>query len=444
MTATGLPRPLPLLGYAVRFARAPLPLVEALRPAGDVVRIRLGPQTVFWVNQPELVRQVLTDATTFDKGMQADKLRIVVGDGLVTAMGEHHRRHRRLVQPAFHRARIEGYVQTMREYAEEAVGRWRDGEPIAADREFAQLTLRVVGKTLFSTTLGNDAVDEVTRTMPTVMDGVGKRIRDPLGVVGRLPTPANRAFTAAVARLRGVVDRIVADYRAAGVDHGDVTSMLLLARDEETGDHLTDDEVRDEVLTLVAAGHETTANALSWAMHHLGQRPDLEARLHREVDEVLGDRGVTFADINRLPFIHAVILETLRLYPPAWILTRRTTAPARLGEVALPAGASLFFAPYALQRDPRFYPDPDAFDPDRWPAEHPTLAQRPHFVPFGGGRRQCIGDVFAVTELAVVLATIAQRWRLVPVPRQPVRIDSTSVLKPDQLPMTPHRRDRQL
>jgi cytochrome P450 len=404
------------------------------------VPIRLGRELLYWVNKPEYVRQVLADAGTFDKGMQADKLRIVVGNGLVTSMGDYHLRHRRLMQPAFHRTRIEGYVETMREFAIEAVEQWRDGERIEADQRFAELTLRVVARTLFSTTLGSTAVEEVMRSMPDVMRGVGRRIRDPFNVRGRLPTPANRRFDASVQRLREVVDQIVTGYRKAGVDHGDVVSMLLLARDEDTGEGLTDQEVRDEVLTLLAAGHETTANALAWAMHHLGQRPDLDARAHEEVDQVLGDRPVTYVDIPKLAYLNQIVLETLRLYPPAWILTRRSTAPATLGERRLPAGSSLFFAPYALQRDPAVYPDPATFDPDRW--SHGRPAADPNFVPFGGGRRQCIGDVFATTELIVVLATILQRWRLVPVPGETVRMDSSAVLKPDHLPMTVHRRSR--
>jgi cytochrome P450 len=255
-----------------------------------------------------------------------------------------------------------------------------------------------------------------------------------------LPTPANREFEAAIRRLRAVVDRIVGGYRAAGVDHGDVASMLLMARDEQTGEGLTDEEVSDEVLTLLTAGHETTANALSWAVHHLAQRPDIEAEVHAEVDEVLGGRGVGFVDLAALRVVHRVIMETLRLYPPAWILTRQTTTATRLGDVDLPAGAAVFFSPYGLQRDPAVYPRPDVFDPDRWSADQSSLTQRPSFVPFGGGRRQCIGDVFAMTELAVVLATIAQRWRLLPVPGRPVGVNSMSALKPDHLPMTTRRR----
>jgi cytochrome P450 len=433
-------RPLPLLGYTLPFFRAPLELVESLRSKGDVIRFRLGPQTIYWVNDAQLVRQVLTDAGNYDRGMQADKLRVVVGNGLVAAAGQQHLSHRRLVQPAFHRARIDGYVRTMRDFAIEAVEQWREGEPFAADRQFAELTLRVVAKTLFSTTLGDEAVNEVMRSMPVVMHEVGRRIRDPFGLRARLPTRANREFSAAIRRLRDVVDRIVAGYRAAGVDHGDVASMLLLARDDTTGDGLTDEEVRDEVFTLLAAGHETTANALSWVMHHLGERPDLDARVYAEVRDVVGSRGVESGDIPKLTFLTSVVLETLRLYPPAWILTRRANTATTLGDVELPTGASVFFAPYALQRDPAAYSDPTAFDPDRWSTEPSMLTHGPHFVPFGGGRRQCIGDVFALTELVVVLATIAQRWRLAPVPDRPVRINFTAALKPDHLPMIAHRR----
>ncbi|GIH04899.1 cytochrome P450 [Rhizocola hellebori] len=421
--------------------RSPLRFVETLRSHGDVVRIRLGPQPVHWVNNPDLVRQVLASGS-FTRGAQGDKLRIVIGSGLVTIDGDLHRRHRRLMQPAFHRARIAGYVETMRELTTEMTQRWRDGERIEADREFAELTLRVVGKTLFSTHLAGDLVDEVVRSIPLMLRGVGRRIRDPIGLRGKLPTPANREFDSAIRRLRKVVDRIIAEYRAGGDDHGDVASMLLLAHDEETGEGLSNQEISDEVLTLLTAGTETTANILAWAMHHLAERPEVEARLHAEVEAVLGDRAVTAEDLASLRYLHAIVMEALRLYPQAWILTRRALAPVRLGDIELPTGASIYFSPYALQRDPAIYPNPDRFDPDRWADDRSTLTQRPSFVPFGGGRRQCIGDVFAMTELTVALATIAQNWRLERVSGPPVRIDSSSTLKPSHLPMTPRHKPR--
>jgi cytochrome P450 len=416
--------------------RSPLGFVEILRSQGDVVLIRLGPQKVHWLNSPDLVRQVLTSGA-FTRGRQGDKLRLIIGSGLVTIDGDLHRRHRRLMQPAFHRARIAGYVDTMRELTVEMTQRWREGRRIDAEREFVELTLRVVGKTLFSTRLAGDLVEEVVRSIPLMLYGVGRRIRDPIGLRGKLPTAANREFDAAIRRLRGVVDRIVAEYRGGGVDHGDVASMLMLTRDDDTGEGLSDEEIADEVLTLLTAGTETTANVLAWAIHHLGESPEAEARLRSEIAEVLSDRAITFEDIAKLPYLHAVIMETLRLYPQAWILTRRALATVRFGEVELPEGASIYFSPFALQRDPAVYPDPDVFDPSRWAGDRSTLTQRPSFVPFGGGRRQCIGDVFAMTELAVALATIVQRWRLVPVAGLPVGIDSTSTLKPTRLPMTP-------
>jgi cytochrome P450 len=434
------PRSLPLLGYALPFARAPLSFVEWLRRGDDVLRFRLGTRTVYWVNNPELVRRVLVDAGTFDKGLQADELRVFVGNGLFTATGDQHRRHRRLVQPAFHRGRIAGYVQTIRELADDMTRPWCDGEQIDANRTFTELTLRVVSQTLFSTRLAAEMTDEVVRSVPLVLREFSRRIRDPFGLRGRLPTPANREFTAAIRRLRQAVDRIVEQYRASEVDHGDVGSMLLLARDEASGAGLSDQEITDEVLTLLAAGTDTTTNILAWAVHHLSIRPDLDTRAYTEVRGVLGDRGVDVADLPNLTFLRCVLMETLRMYPQAWVLTRRTTAPASLGGWRLPAGASVFFSPYAMQRDPAVYPRPDVFDPDRWADHHSAATQRPSFLPFGAGRRQCIGDVFAMTELTTVLATVIQHWRLTPAPGPPVRIDFSSTLKPDRLTVIPHRR----
>ncbi len=435
-----LPRPLPLLGYARQFLKAPLEFVEALRSEADVVRLRLGPRTIYWINNPELVRQVLANGATFARGVQADKLRLVVGTGLVTADGETHLRHRRLVQPAFHKARIAGYVHTMRELTTEMIGRWGQGERIDADKQFAELTLRVVGKTLFSTRLAADLVDEVVRSLPLMVRGVGRRIRDPFGLRVFLPTAEKREFDAAVRRLRLTVDRIIAEYRAGGTDHGDMASMLMLSRDEQTGTGLTDIEIADEVLTLLVAGTETSANILGWLMHHLSERPDVEVRVHAEVDAVLGDRGVTIDDIAKLRYVHSVVMETLRLYPQAWILTRRALAEVKVGDFTLPAGASVYFSPYALQRDPNVYPRPHLFDPDRWADDRSPLTQRLSFIPFGGGRRQCIGDVFAMTELVAALATIARRWRLRPVKGAKVDVDFSSTLKPTHLPMTAQHR----
>ena len=436
------PRDLPMVGHALSFARDPLAFTVAMRSAGDMVKVRLGPLQIYLVNSPTLVRQVLTDATSFERGLQAERFRFFFGDGLITSDGSYHLRNRRLVQPAFHRQRIAGYADVMREEAEAMTSRWREGQVIAAHDELMEATLRVVGRTLFATPLGAEVVDEVVRSVPLLLDGVGLRARDPFGIVQRLPTAGNREFNAAIVRLRDVVDRIVGEYRRSGTDHGDMVSMLMLATDAETGEQLTDLQIRDEVITMLVAGTETTANTLAWVLHVLGGRRDLEERLHAEVDSVVGERPVTVADVPNLELIRRLVTESLRIYPQAPMLMRRATMPVRLGDTDLPAGISVLLPLYALHHDPAVFPDPEFFDPDRWATDRTSDAMKPSFVPFGGGRHVCIGEAFAWTEAAIVLAVVARDWRLRPVPGRPVGINALSTLKPTQLPMTPVRRSR--
>ena len=437
---TRLPRSLPLLGHALHLLRDPWTFLTTARSLGDIVEIRIGPRPAYLVNSPDLIRRMLVgDARKYSKGVQFDKLRPVLGNGLVTAAGEEHLRHRRLVQPAFHHSRIAGYAMVMREQSLEKAASWRDGAQIALDRELAQLALKIVGKTLFTTELGSEVVDEVIRSMPTVLGGITKRALAPK-LLEKLPTAENRRFNEANVRLRGVVDRIIAEYRQSGTEHGDMVSMLLLARDDATGEGLDDAQVRDEVVTMLIAGTETTSTALSWVFHVMGQRPDVEARLHAEIDEVLGDGPMTFEQIGRLAYTRRVITETLRLYPPAWLISRRTNEPVTLGDKALPAGASVMFAPYSVHRDPDLYADADVFDPDRWLPERAKDIPRPAFIPFGAGNRQCIGEGFAWAESIVVLATIASRWRMCPTPGATVRMMPGATLTPSALPMVPRLR----
>jgi pentalenene oxygenase len=328
----------------------------------------------------------------------------------------------------------------MRDEIEAMTARWVDGVPIAADRELMQTTLRVVGRTLFSTDLADDVVDEIVSTVPVVLDGVGRRARDPFGVLEKLPTPGNRRFTTSLRRMREVVDRTIARYRADGGDHGDMASMLMLAVDADTGERLTDLQVRDEVVTMLIAGTETTSNTVAWVLHVLGGRPDLRARLYAELDEVLAGRQVSIEDIPRLEFVRRLISESLRLYPQAWMLIRTAMAATRLGDVELPAGTSVLLPLYAIQRDAANFPDPNTFDPDRWAPERASDVVRPAFLPFSAGRHVCVGEAFAWTEAASLLAVIGQRWHLEPVPGRPVRMNSYSTLKPTQLPMIPRRR----
>jgi cytochrome P450 len=438
---TGLPTALPVIGHAHHLLRNPWDFFAAIRPLGDIVKVRIGPTPTYILNSPDLIRQVMVVETRkYDKGVQFDKLRPILGNGLVTAAGEEHRRNRRLVQPAFHHARIAGYAEIMRALSVQAADSWTDGQRLEIDRELPQLTMKIVGKALFSTDLGTEVVDEVVRSMPIVLSGITKRAVSPIALLEKLPTPGNLRFNAAIERLKSTVDRFIADYRAGGVDHGDMVSMLLMARDAETGEGLPDEQVRDEVITMLLAGTETTANLLAWTLHVLGEFPGVEARLQAEVDEVLGDGELSFADIGRLAYTRRVITETLRMFPPAWLNTRRAAEDVELGGLRLPKGTSIMFSPYSLQREERFFADPESFDPDRWLPERAKEIPRPAFIPFGAGNRQCIGEGFAWTEAIIVLATIVRRWRLTPVPGREVRRVPGATLTPSQLPMIAHAR----
>jgi cytochrome P450 len=436
-----LPAALPLLGHALRFKRRPLEFLESLRPLGDVVAIRLGPTPAYVINNPDLVRRVLVaDGHAFDVGLLLDKVKPFVGNGLITLRGTDHTRHRRLLQPAFHHSSIAGYVEVMRALAAERARSWREGQQIVADLEMMELATAIVGKTLFTMDLGHSVVDEVVSLMPMMLEGVRKRLTAPTELLEKLPTPANRRFTTAIRRIHQVVEDIIAEYRRTGIDHGDLASMMLAAQDDQTGEGFSDVQVRDEALTMLAAGTQTTATTIAWALHILSTNDDIQQRARTQIREVLGERDLTVDDIERLDYLRRLVTETLRLYPPAWMLSRRAISEVTLGDHVLPAGASILFSPYALHRDPEIYADPEVFDPDRWLPERAKSIPRPAFIPFGAGGRQCLGEGFAWTEATVVLAVILQRWWVRPVPGQIIRKVALATLVPSRLPLLLDRR----
>jgi pentalenene oxygenase len=408
---------------------------------GDVVAIRLGPKPAYIVNSPELVRKVLvTDAHRFEAGLLLEKVKPFIGNGLITLRGSTHTRHRRLLQPAFHHRRIARYADVMQRLATARAESWHAGHSITADVEMMELAMAIVGRTLFSTDLDQDAVDEVVRSLPILLDGVRKRVLAPTDLLERLPTPDNRRFNAAIRRIHDVVDRIIADYRRTGMDRGDLASMMLMARDEESGEGLSDEQVRDEVLTMLAAGTQTTATTMAWALHVMSHRDDIQDRAYAEVREVLGNHVVEYQHLERLAYLRRVVSETLRLWPPAWLFSRRTADRVTLGDHVLPPGAPVLFSPYAIHRDPELFPDPDVFDPDRWLPDRATLVPRTAFIPFGAGNRQCIGEGFAWVEASIVLATVLQRWHVSPVPGQIVRTVPLATLVPSGVHLIVERR----
>ncbi|MFD0199914.1 MULTISPECIES: cytochrome P450 [Saccharothrix] len=428
------PGRLPFLGHSVEMVRRRHEFTSSLRDHGDVVRVDLGPLTTYFVTSPRLAHQVLvTDGPKFRKGAMFDKFRPYLGNGLVLSDGAWHLRQRRMVQPAFHRERIAHYAGTMTRAAAALAASWTPGEVRVVEDDMQGLAVTVVGEALFSTELGQRVIAEVRRSVFVVIKQGMVRALSP-SFVEKLPLPGNREFDRAIARMRAIVLEVIANRRAEGTpDHGDLLSMLLLAQDE-SGDGMTDQQTYDEVLTLLTAGLETTALALAWAFHEVARRPDVEERLVAEVDEVLGGRPVTFADVPRLRYAAAVVSEVLRKYP-VWILMRRAVAPVDLDGLELPEGTEVIVSPHALHHDPASFPDPHRFDPDRW-LSPPSPVPRGAYVPFSAGSRQCLGNVFAQTEIVITLATVLSRWRLVPVPGKPVRTKFTSAAYPSGLLMT--------
>ena len=406
-----------------------------------MARFRFGPRRLYLLAHPDQVRDVLvTHHRNFIKSRALQRARELLGHGLLTSEGELHLRQRRMAQPAFHRERIAALGETMVKYAARAGDGWRAGAEMDVAREMNRLTLAIAAKTLFGADVAREA-DEIGAALNDALAAFN-RLTNPLGpILDRLPLPGTLRVRRASARLDATIYRMIDARRRSGEDRGDLLSMLLAARDEEgDGGAMTDLQLRDEALTLFLAGHETTANALAWTWHLLALNPDAEARLHAELD-ILGDspprlwthradeaqpglrtgggpggarprEGGCVDDLPRLPFTRAVLAESMRLYPPAWAIGRQPLEEFSAGGYRVRAGTVVLMSPWVTQRDPRWWPEPERFDPDRWTPENEARLPRYAYFPFGGGPRKCIGEGFAWTEGILVLATLARRWRL--------------------------------
>lgn len=398
------------IGGSLRDFRAnPLAfLTRCAAEYGDFVYFRAAHQHMYFANSPELVNEVLVNKNAlFMKSRILQRAKALLGEGLLTNEGASHLRQRRLVQPAFHRDRLVRYASDMSELAVNARARFASDTVVDIDREMMRLTLAIVCKTLFSTEVEADtarvgeAMTALIEMMPVLMIPGSQYIQ-------HLPLPMFRRFKRAGETLDRTVYKIIEARRASKEDKGDLLSMLLMSVDEDGG--MTDKQVRDEALTLFIAGHETTATALTWAWLLLAQHPAAEAKMHAEIDRVLGDRAPAFDDVPALRYTTNVLAETMRLYPPAWAIGRMATAPLELAGYEIPKGSILLLSPYTMHRDPRWWPSPEAFQPERWETED---AARPKFAyyPFGGGPRLCIGERFAWMEGVIVLAALSRAWR---------------------------------
>jgi cytochrome P450 len=428
------PRGIPILGMLPAIRRDPAGVfTQAARRFGDVAYLKIGSRRGYLITNPDDVRHVLQDnARNYHKSPLYGKLRLFLGNGLLTSEDEFWLRQRRIAQPAFHRQRMAALASVVAEAARAAAAEWQPlasaGRPVDVGEEMMRLTRTVVVRALLGADLG-PFTSTIDHAWTIINQHVGESFWS-LGLTDRLPTPKNRRFQAARDVLRAAVDHVISERRRGPSDGADLLSMLMSARDEDTGEAMTDEQLRVEVTTFLLAGQETTSLALTWTWYLLSRHPHAQRRLEDEIDAVLGGRPPEYSDLVNLPYLRMVIDEAMRLYPPAWGFSRQALADDQLGGFRLPRGWLAFVIPYVLHRLPAYWPDPEAFDPERFSPER--SADRPKFVyiPFGAGPRQCIGNQFALIETQLSVATFAQAYRLHLVPHHKVDAWPLITLRP--------------
>jgi len=419
-------------GSAADFKRDQLGFYESCaREYGDFVQTRLGPVRMLLIYHPDAIEELLvTRNRDFTKSLGLRRPRPLVGDGLFLSEGDTWLRQRRLVQPAFHRQRLAGYGDVMIAFTQRHMAGWKDGSVIDMQAEMMALTQAIVAKTLFDADVSGDAY-EAGQSAEVVMRDFGDRLQSLWVIPYWLPTPRNLKSRRAIRRLDALVHRIIDERRASPQDRGDLLSMLVDAQDADDGTRMTGQQVRDEVMTLFLAGHETTAAALSWTWYLLARHTDVEARLADELRTVLDGRAPATSDLPRLRYADMVVTESMRLYPPAYGLGRQATRATEISGQPIARGDIVVVPTYVVQRDVRWFEEPEAFRPERWDGDLARRLPRFAYFPFGGGPRQCIGNGFAQMEAVLLLATIAQRFRLSLVPGQRITPKPYVTLRPE-------------
>lgn len=439
----------PLVGQSFRYMTDALGLMRESAGYGDLVTMSTKPIVAFLVNHPDLIEECfVTNHRSVGRGWTTAAWQDLLGLGLVTSDDPLHLRQRRLMQPQFNHRRIAGYAEVMTDFARRHETRWQDGAMVDMAREMGELTLHIVVRTLMGLDLP-DAVRRIGAAFETGNEYLTKRGNFPLRLrrlANSLPLPFTVRFKRGRAFLDETVYGLIAQRRESGLEGDDLLSLLLNVRDEEAENPedavMTDVQLRDEVITLFAAGHETTAVALTWAWYLLATHPDIQARFHAELDDVLGRRGPTFEDLSSLPFTERILTESMRLYPPIWSTGRMVFRGFTLGGWEIPTGAVVSAPQLIVHRDPRWFENPLEFQPDRWTPEFRAGLHRFAYYPFGGGPRLCIGEGFAWMEAMLVLATMGQRWSMRHDPRHEVRLNPLISLRPkDGMPLFLECRD---
>ncbi len=378
---------------------------------GDLVKAHFGPFPFYIVNHPDIAQEVFVtkSQSVMKSAVTRRSLYQAVGDGLFTSNGDFWKRQRKLAQPAFHTKRIANYADVMSEYTHEATNKWQDGVPIEMEREMSYLTMQIIAKTVFDAHVdGEDEMSAAVRTMLRVVDNRFNRL---ISIPEWLPTAENRDMKKGMAVLDKAIQSFIDERRKSQEDKGDLLAMLMAAQDEENGIGMTDKQLRDECLTIFGAGHETTSTALTWTFYLLSQHPEVEEKLHQELDSVLGGRLPAFEDLRRLPYTDMVFKEAMRLYPPAWGLTRDTIADVELGGIPVKKGSTVFINIIGMHHNEAYFPNAKAFSPERFSPENEKSIPKYAYLPFGAGPRVCIGNSFASMEGCLITATVAQKWR---------------------------------
>ena len=440
------PGAVPLLGHLPRLARDPLKFLDTLSEHGGLLTLRLGAKKMVVVCDPTLTHQVLIADDVYDKGGAFfEAARTLMPTAMGLAPYAKHRRLRRLMQPSFTKGRLSRHGDIMSEQIAKAIGDWRDGGELDIVHEMMNVTGRVLTATIFSSSVSEETLREITADSLELTRGVAVDIALP-GPIARL-TPGYGHYRRSVARLRETTLRLIRERRAEGdaapAAHGDLLEALLAAKDEDgAGDRFSDSELVDQLSFMMVAGTETTAQTVSWALYELSRRPELEAKLHAEVDEVLGGRPAGYDDASRLELVNRLVSEVLRFYSPTWLFTRRTAADAELGGYRVPAGTDVLYSPYIVNRAPASHETARVFDPDRWEPERASCMHARGYIPFGTGARKCIGDQFATLESVLMVATIAQRWSLAALPGTKLKTSRKVVNSPLGLRLRAVRRER--
>jgi cyclooctatin synthase len=438
-----MPGAMPFIGHAFTFWRNPLKFFNAVSQQGPLVRIQLGPYHAYLVSDHELLNEILVRrGKDFEKGMQHDRVRRMLGNGILLSDGDFHRRQRLLMQPAFHHSNMFKYVDIMRSSAAAAYDSWADGQQVLMYDMFYELAVRIVIRAFFSTDLADSDIDEVYACMPIVIAGVERRAAIPPALLDRVPTRSSKQFHDAMDRLIKVGHRIVADLdEMPDRPSDDLMARLFAARDGGNTE-MTNQQIHEEFMTMLTAGSETTPSAMSWTVYLLGRYPDVQRRVQAEIDGVVGDRAITAEDVPKLEYTRRVVTESLRIYPPVWGLGRRAKVDTEIGGHPIPARTEVLYSIYAIHHDANIYPEPEKFDPDRWLPERRSGIPRSAFQPFGAGSRNCIGEAFAWNEIQVVLATLMRDWSVQPVSAEPIQPVAKGALVPGPLPMTVVRRHK--